>query len=299
MRIIDISPIQNYENDKNYCISAEYLENKYRIISNSESVITVLKRDVNPFIKILDTDLKNNSDFLTSIYVLQSDCNDELLKKINNEGYEVVVDTSLYVELQSKGKRLDVEDGYLIVIEKTKSLFVFSNSKKEAYILNSDQGLLSRDLGRFLKGIISIKCEQQGYIMLHASGIVLENGDTVLFLADSRNGKTSILLEALTKFNAKMLSCDTSILKIEGQQIIARGWPSNFSVSIGTMHDYPVLFDFIPQDKRNITYNHAWDIFDKYVLKTAQVIDGLKSEIITQNPIKALVCLNFSPDSIT
>ncbi|MDR2045565.1 MAG: hypothetical protein LBP77_00995 [Rickettsiales bacterium] len=277
-----------------YRAEVKYIEEKYQILSDNDDVVNEISETLLPFIMIKRTNeiLKNN---LMSIFLISKEINSgNIMAEIENEGENIIIDTSLYKDLSSNGKKIRYEDGYLIYISKTKSIFDFNFKAKRISLYNSEKNLLVRDAVRIIKSIISIDCEIKGQIILHASGVVLNQDEAILFLGDSRNGKTSILLETLTKFDADMLSCDTSVLRIEKNQLIAQGWPSNFSISFGTMHDYADLYQFIPQDKRKITYNDAWHIYDKHVLNTNQVISALKTNILPIGKVSTLICLNFT-----
>jgi hypothetical protein len=222
---------------------------------------------------------------------------DALLARTLAEGREVVVDASLY-DSNSLGRRLDLEDGHLVAIERTGTLCAFLPGAGVVVVLQPDARVLESELSRTVKAVITAGCERRGCVVVHASGVVTPAG-TTLFTGDSRNGKTTILLEALSAFDTSMLSCDTCVLRAGPGGVTARGWPSNFSVSIGTIHDYPVLHALADAEHRELTYTQAWAIHPKHVLDTHDVIRAASVEITPQASVSALVALRFAPDERT
>lgn len=232
-----------------------------------------------------------------TIEAVQVETPERLRAALVEAGREVVIDASLYVDLQSLGRRVDCPSGYAIHIDKTRSTCVFQPGRRRIQVLNGDEAALARDTVRILKSLVSLHAEARGAIMVHSSGVVLRDGRTVLFPGDSRNGKTTVLLEALTRFDGDMLSCDTCMLRVAAGRLAARGWPSNFSVSIGTMYDYDVLTPMLPEDRRGLDYGEAWAIFDKHVLDAKQVVRALDVAIVPEREVAAVVCLSFAPEA--
>lgn len=255
-----------------------------------------IENKLSPFINLYQT---NNQEITLSIQCFNEPAAESQVQKAK-KGDEVIIDASLYKESSSNGRRYDLNEfEYLILVEKTNSLFDFNKKNKSIKVYNSDKEALSKDTIRLIKSLISLQCEANNAVMLHASGIVVGEKDAVLLLGDSRNGKTTILLEALTKFEGSMLSCDTSIIHKKDDKVIARGWPSNFSVSFGTMHDYEVLYKFLTGDKASLSYTQAWDIYDKHVLDAKEVVKSMATEFNPEAIVKTLIFLNFNPAAKT
>lgn len=265
-------------------------------INAPDFIIKDIENKLSPFINIQDPTRYQSE---VSIQSFQEEPEQNFIDKAA-QGKDIVIDASLYKELSSAGKRYDInQDEYIISIKATGSLFLFNRKKKTIKIFNSNLEALSKDTLRLIKSLISLQCELSGAIMMHASCIVVGNNESVLFLGDSRNGKTTILLEALTKFEGTMLSCDTSLIEIRDNDVRVRGWPSNFSVSFGTMHDFKDLSGFLTSEKAALSYTNAWKIYDKHVLDTKKVIKTLNTEITPEASLKTLVFLNFDPGAET
>ncbi len=217
----------------------------------------------------------------------------ELRARVEAEGERIVVDASLYPSA-SEGRRLDLGSQRLVLIEKTGSLCALAPGERLAGIFNGDPDRLAGDALRLLKSLVTLHCEARGMLVLHASGVVLD-GRCFLFAGDSRNGKTTTLLGALDRFDVDMLSCDTSVVWAGPEGLSVRGWPSNFSVSIGTMLDFESLLDHLEPQMRRLGYAEAWDIHPKHVLETSAVAAGAGWRIEPQARLDGVVALSFAP----
>lgn len=207
-------------------------------------------------------------------------------------GTKVVIDASLY-PTNTVGWRLDEDGQHAVTVEKTGTVCLFLPDDGVAYVFNGDLDGLRLDTERLVKGLVTVAAERAGEVVLHASGVVTEQGTAVLMPGDSRNGKTTVLLHALTHFSVDMLSCDTSFLRRDGEELRARGWPSNFSVSTGTLHDFAGLHALMTPRQRRLSYRDAWAIYPKEVLSTPDVLEQLGTRVVPRARIGAVVFLNF------
>jgi hypothetical protein len=223
----------------------------------------------------------------------------ELIEALSREPDTIQIDTSLYRDLASTGARVGTQSHYAIRITSTATVCVFDKDKNRIGLFNLEPEALERDLLRILKSLAMLSAELRGCLIVHASGVVLPDGRAALFLADSRNGKTTILLEALTKFRTAMLSCDTSILRLEGQDLLARGWPSNFSLSLGTAYDYLPLYSLLSQVDTGLDYATAWRVWDKRVLQTDAVLAALDCGLVPEAKVASVTCLRYDPTGTT
>jgi hypothetical protein len=218
----------------------------------------------------------------------------ELCAKAEVEGERIVIDASLYPSA-TKGWRLDLDSYRVVLIEKTGSLCVFAPGERLVGLLNSDLDRLAEDAQRLLKSLIMLHCERRGMLVLHASGISLD-GRCFLFAGHSRSGKTTTLLGALDRFEVDMLSCDTSVIWTSGSGLRVRGWPSSFSVSVGTMFDFETLLDHLEPEVRSLAYDEVWSIHPKRVLETSALAASAGWQIQPEGKLDGIVALAFAPD---
>lgn len=217
------------------------------------------------------------------------------------EGEQVVVDTSLYRHLASDGLRFPVHGGYVVRIELTQSHVFFDAATRRVKVYQPDPHKLVLDGARTLKSLLTVSAETLGGVQLHSSAVTLEDGRGVLLLGDMWQGKTTLLLELLAGFRVKQLSCDTVLLLPEADgRLSAHGWPSPFSISHGTMSDYPELATFFPENRRNIRYETLWREGKKTVLTSEQVVEQFGTGIAPNTRALAhCILVRFRPDEAT
>jgi HAMP domain-containing protein len=218
----------------------------------------------------------------------------DLLDWVETAGERIDIDVSLY-PTATDGWSMWVGGTRLVLTRKTRTLFALAPGSRLAGVFNADPISLEIDTMRLLKSLIALHCEARGMRLLHASGIEF-GGCSVLFAGDSRNGKTTMLLEAMAGFEAGMLSCDTSIVYETANGLRVRGWPSNFSVSVGTMLDFSDLLSHLTPPMRKLSYREAWDIHPKHVLLAADVAAGANWRIQPGGRLAAIVALSLSPE---
>ncbi|MET8679642.1 hypothetical protein ABZW18_19225 [Streptomyces sp. NPDC004647] len=214
-------------------------------------------------------------------------------------GTETVVDASLY-PTNTPGRRTELGQGaHAVLVDRTRTVCLVLPREGTVCLLQPDEELLTLDTQRLVKGLATILAEAGDELVVHASAVVTPDGDALLFPGDSRNGKTTVLLHTLAHFEVAMLSCDTTFLRVDDEAMHARGWPSNFSLSTGTMHDFGFLRGLMTPRQRDLTYRQAWDIYPKEVLDTRDVLKAAGASVVPEAPVRAVVFLNFDPDATT
>jgi hypothetical protein len=259
--------------------------------ADDPAILADIEQALTPFFATAE----KRSDTDVRIRLRQTTVPLEQISHIEGRGTKVVVDASLYAHQQCEGIREGDGDQYRIFIRKTGTLFEFDRPGATIAITNADFKLLRMEAIRLIKSLASLKGEQQGALMLHASAITTDDKAT-MFLGDTRNGKTTILLEMLTGFKCDMVSCDTSFVFEDANAVGIRGWPSNFSISLGTIYDFPCLHDLAPAEARKMNYRTAWAVFDKHVLDTGDVLTRTRTIIMPQSKLRTIVFINFCKD---
>lgn len=273
-------------------ITLRYIDDSF-VVDADEGLLSAVEARLAPFM-VSSTEEKEPTVIVRAVGAEQH----RLAEIVRARGKYIVIDASLYPESRSDGWRLELEDGWAIVIEKTGTLCMFWPAERTITVVSPSPGTLLCDTERTVKSLIGLYAEHRGFPIFHASGAVTHEG-AVLFLGDSRNGKTTILLHSLTGFRTRLLSCDTSVLRLEGSRLIARGWPSNFSLSVGTSHDFPSLLPLMSTAHASLSYTDAWEIYPKEVLRTHDVVGATATNFFPEAEVRALVAVCFKPDAPT
>lgn len=265
-----------------------------------DEMCEAIETQLDPFFEIVGAAPSEELPLL-DFRVVPAGLPDGLAAATADVGEKIVVDTSLYKHLASEGRRWACQNGYLVRIDATASVFHFEAEARRVTLYQPDRRRRLLDAVRTIKGLFTPAVERAGGVQLHSSGVVIDD-DAVLLVGDMWQGKTTLLLEMLEGFNVRQLSCDTVVLMPEtgGGGPTVFGWPSPFSVSHGTLADHPPLFEFFPAERREIPYQRLWAEGKKAVLTSQQVV-GRYGTTIEPHARRVAVCLivRFEPDAPT
>lgn len=219
--------------------------------------------------------------------------------RADSDGVEVQVDTSLYAHLASTGTRWQLEEGHLVRIDATGSLFEFQPERRAGRAWQEDGKRLALDTTRMLRGLFTQAVERAGGVQLHSAGVVVD-GTGVLVVGDMWQGKTTLLLQLLSEFRVDQLSCDTVVVQADGEHLQASGWPSPFSVNHGTLSDHPELGQCFPEDRRSTPYAVLWKERRKSVLTSQMVVDAFGVSLVPRvDRVASVIVVHFAPESPT
>ncbi|HLL46751.1 MAG TPA: hypothetical protein VK399_08570 [Longimicrobiaceae bacterium] len=239
-------------------------------LSGPEEILSAIRGEVEPFFHIGPRGGPTTVDLS-----LASENPAAVAARCEGPGEVVAVDTSLYAHLASMGRRWGSprSDRWVVRVDTTGTYVLFDRSAARIEVVQPQPELQARDAVRLIKGLLTSGLESCGAIQVHASGVTTRDGG-VLLLGEMWQGKTTLLLELLSEFHTRQLSCDTVVLHEEEEDggISAHGWPSPFSVSHGTLADHPVLHDAIPLERRTLAYDTLWREGKKSVLHSSEVV---------------------------
>jgi len=211
-------------------------------------------------------------------------------------GVAVDVDTSLYKHLASSGCRWGDDDRFAVRIDLTGTLLQFDRRASAIELWQPDENLALIDTVRTVKSLFTPGLERIGCVQLHSAGVVDADGG-ILILGDMWQGKTTLLLEFLSTFGVAQLSCDTVVAwRHDDGLVAARGWPSPFSMSHGTMSDHPQLYSSYPIEQRKVPYDTRWQERKKTVLTSAQVVGLFETSLVPAvSRVHTVIVARFKP----
>lgn len=213
---------------------------------------------------------------------------------LSGEGKIIDVDTSLYKRLASSGLRWGDDERFVIRIDLTDSHLRFDRTRSVIELWQPYPELAILDTVRTVKSLFTPALERVGCVQLHSAGVVDGQGG-ILILGDMWQGKTTLLLEFLAGFDVAQLSCDTVVAwERRDGGVTARGWPSPFSMSHGTMSDHPELYTHFPKEQRQVPYDQRWLERKKTVLTSAEVVRLFRTSLVAGTP-QVHVVLLISP----
>ncbi|MBW4579571.1 MAG: hypothetical protein KME42_08375 [Tildeniella nuda ZEHNDER 1965/U140] len=277
-------------------MSNQYLSyaGMYIDLEASEDVLEGIANQVEPFFQFRND---NVGSLVLNLKVQLTEPPEHIAKTIKTKGKEVVVDTSLYAHLASKGSRWNIENGYIVCIDLTNTLFHFHAKTATVILYQQRQEHAILDAVRAIKSFFTASVEQSGGVQLHAAAVRHEEQATII-MGDMWQGKTTLLLELLSEFEVDQLSCDTTVLLAsQNGQLRAYGWPSPFSVSHGTMADHQPLAPWFPKERRGIPYETLWNEGKKAILTSQNVVSAFNRRLVpSADRVSTCIFVHFAPD---
>ncbi|MBB4636962.1 hypothetical protein [Longimicrobium terrae] len=266
-------------------------------LSATEDVLGAIRSEVEPFFRVGP----NQAPSRVNLW-LGSEGSAALAARCEGPGEPLAVDTSLYAHLASTGTRWGSPgaDRWVVRVDATNTYAAFDRPAARIDLVQPDPELLVRDGVRLIKGLLTPGLEAEGAIQVHASGVTTPEGG-VLLLGEMWHGKTTLLLDLLSEFDTRQLSCDTVVLRVEEDGCVsAHGWPSPFSVSHGTLADHPRLHFAIPPERRRLPYDTLWREGRKSVLRSSDVVARLGTTLEpSATRLAACVIARFAPGEET
>jgi hypothetical protein len=260
----------------------------------SHDALAHIRQDLNPFFMFSDSSSGGVSIAALTLHPVAAP---DIIP--NSPGVIVDVDTSLYKNLASAGRRWSVGNQTIVQIGLTNTILNFDSGTLTIDLWQTNEDAAHVDAVRTIKSLFTPALEKAGCVQLHSAGVVDEEGG-ILILGDMWQGKTTLLLEFLNSFSVSQLSCDTVVAWPTEEGITARGWPSPFSMSHGTMSDHPQLYPFFPTDQMRVPYALRWKERKKTVLTSPEVVDLFQSAIVPSVPrIHSVVVARFRPEEET
>ena len=213
------------------------------------------------------------------------------------EPVPITVDSSLYKHLASNGRRWGDESNYLCQIDVTDTWVAFDKHVGAVDLYQPDPKRCVTETVRLIKGLFTPALEFAGAIQIHASAVLGRSG-SVLISGDMWQGKTTLLLEMLSRFDVAQVSCDTVVLSrdAEGRTRLS-GWPSPFSVSHGAIADFEQLHPYFPPARSGTPYVRLWSEGKKAVLSSLDVVARFGTVIAPHSPgVNVCLFVRFAPD---
>lgn len=255
-----------------------------------------VERELSPFFEFADETVH---EVIASLHMPQK--SERLAKRPECRPRNLDVDTSLYKHLASEGLRWDISpDIYIVEIVATGTRVLFDKVERRIDLFNPDTEPCRIDFVRLVKGLFTPALECAGCVQLHSAGVVDRDGAATLLLGDMWMGKTTVLLQMLSEFDVGQLSCDTVVAWNDGVSLVARGWPTPFSISNGTLSDQPELYEHFPKERANLPYSERWIRREKTVLTSKQVVEYYGTFLSDKShPVDAIIVARYLPDEPT
>jgi hypothetical protein len=137
--------------------------------------------------------------------------------------------------------------------------------------------------------------ERAGGVFLHASAVVAD-GRAILAVGRKGAGKTSCLVRLLKHFDVANMANDTVALFVDGDDVVARGWPSFFKAAAATVADHEELAHAFPPVHSPLLRDSAalWRVYEKIALYPSEAAECFNRPVTAQARLGTILLPNFS-----
>ncbi|WP_461202894.1 hypothetical protein [Anoxybacillus sp. TBDG-1] len=159
-------------------------------------------------------------------------------------GEEIYIRKSASDFFTIPGKRVFVEGIEYIKCVKTGTLIAFDSIKNKITISTKTTDTVQEELLfiELIRDLILKNEENHGVVVLHATS-AYKDGKASLIIGSKGAGKSTTLLELVSKFDYQHMSGDKTFLWVENGQLLASGWPDYPHLGLGTLSKYPKFIE--------------------------------------------------------
>ncbi|MDR4432792.1 hypothetical protein [Bacillus tequilensis] len=142
-------------------------------------------------------------------------------------------------------KRVTVEGIEYVKCTKTDTILSFDRENKKIIISTQLQNAEQDELVfiEFIRDLVLKNEENHGVAVVHATS-ALKDDKATLIIGSKGKGKSTLLLELVSKHGYKLISGDKTFLWIEDGKLRAAGWPDYPHLGLGTLSKYPEFVEY-------------------------------------------------------
>ncbi|WP_349304934.1 hypothetical protein [Paenibacillus sp. Marseille-Q4541] len=192
-------------------------------------------------------------DFFSTHFVIKNEPSDSVLASItvtrNNDnfkeidfssGEDVFLRKSASDFFTIPAKRVILEGIQYLKCLKTNTYIAMNSNKSTILISIQGEDVRAEELVfiELIRDLVLKNEENHGVVVLHATCSYKE-GKANLIIGPKGAGKSTTLLEIVSKFGHQFMSGDKTFLWVENGQLYASGWPDYPHLGLGTLSKYP------------------------------------------------------------
>ena len=209
---------------------------------------------------------KTSKKAIADIYITRED---SAFSNINFEkGEDIYLRKSASDFFTIPAKRLTKHGIEYIKCTKTGTLLAFDTSNNQINISTQSTETEQDELVfiELIRDLILKNEENHGVVVLHATS-AYKNGSASLIIGPKGAGKSTTLLELVSKLDYKFMSGDKTFLWIENDELCAAGWPDYPHLGLGTLSKYTEFIDkFDLSDKIESAKDNLWSTDHKMAI---------------------------------
>lgn len=157
-----------------------------------------------------------------------------------NNGEDIYIRKSATDYFTIPCKRVTVEGIEYVKCTKTDTILSFDKENKKIIISTQLQNAEQDELVliEFIRDLVLKNEENHGVAVVHATS-ALKDDKATLIIGSKGKGKSTLLLELVSKHGYKLISGDKTFLWMEDGKLRASGWPDYPHLGLGTLSKYP------------------------------------------------------------
>ena len=197
--------------------------------------------------------------------------------------------------LNCTGKTTEQSGSRWVLMEPFGILVKIEPQDRTIFMWGRDEERFQIPVLRVIEDLILNEVQNSGAVVVHASATVTSNRAT-LVIGNKKAGKTTSLCRLLNGFESKKMANDNLCLRILNGDLVARGWPSFFKVSVATLVSNPQLYGDFPSFAKDTLDSDLdlWSVYEKVALFPAQVAMRFGTTICPEAPCSAFVFPEFN-----
>ncbi len=209
----------------------------------------------------------------------------------------IIVDRSggfLYCE----GRTVSTADGLWIKLMPFQVVIRVDPDQRRIQVWAPRPDLLRVPLLRIVEDFVLNAVQNSGGVVLHASGVVA-GGHAILLVGNKKAGKTTGLCRLLSGYWVSKLANDNVCLMLRDGQLLVRGWPAFFKVSVATTALFRELNADFPEDRRSSLDDDdsLWGVYEKVALYPEQGAERFGTRIEPEAPLGGIIYPEYRPDA--
>lgn len=238
-------------------------------------------------------------DFFSTHFLIKNDCvadnvianvyvtrDDSMFSQINfARGEDIYLRKSASNFFTIPGRRVMKAGIEYIKCVKTGTFIAFDPTNKKITISVKSTETEQDELIfiELIRDLILKNEENHGVVVLHATS-AYKNGNASMIIGPKGAGKSTTLLELVSKLDYQFMSGDKTFLWVEDGQLLAAGWPDYPHLGLGTLSKYPKFVEqFRLSEQIEAAKNTLWSTDHKMAVDPKffnQVIQFTKPGLI-------------------
>lgn len=232
--------LDSYKTNQSEIFSLTYIDTVLNFKNNSnikafQTVISFLK------LYFSYNNVWANSDLLANIYVQDyKEFLSDISQFCKTEISEKIIRISSAKKFNLSVKEYECDNNHIFIYNDTNTTIIMNYSSKDIYFFIDEDSEIP--IIEFIRDIVIKDQENKGSIILHAAAV--EKDNKVIVISGVKGaGKSTLTMELIFNAHFHFFTGDKLFVRVLDNQLIAKGWPDYPHLGIGTIRNFPHLYE--------------------------------------------------------